>query len=81
VADLEALTLKLAQMTIESTDHQESTNPPLLIASVGDMCPSHKPNLKDNYVQWHDWAESQAEKGIKQTQCEKCKRWFFPSEF
>lgn len=45
-----------------------------------DMCPSHKPNLKDSYVQWHDWAESQAKKGIKQTQCEKCKRWFFPSE-
>ena len=52
----------------------------LIIASVGDMCPSHKPNLKDSYVQWHDWAESQAKKGIKQTQCKKCKRWFFPSE-
>jgi len=34
VADLELLTLNLAQMTIESTEHQESTNPPLLISSV-----------------------------------------------
>ena len=51
------------------------------LSNVGDMCPSHKPNLKDSYVQWHDWAESQAKKGITQTQCEKCKRWFFPSEF
>ena len=31
---LELLTLNLAQMTIESTEHQEITNPPLLIASV-----------------------------------------------
>ena len=54
-----------------------------VVKSVCDdcMCPSHKPNLKDSYVQWHDWAESQAEKGIKQTQCEQCKRWLFPSEF
>jgi len=50
------------------------------LSNVGDMCQSHKPNLKDSYVQWHDWAESQAKKGIKQIQCEKCKRWFFPSE-
>jgi hypothetical protein len=34
VADLELLTLNLAQMTIESTEHQDSTNPPLLIADV-----------------------------------------------
>ena len=31
---LELLTLNLAQMTIESTEHKEITNPPLLIASV-----------------------------------------------
>jgi len=35
VADLELLTLNLEQMNIESTEYQESTNPPLLIASVG----------------------------------------------
>jgi hypothetical protein len=34
VADLELLTLILAQMTIKSTEHQDSTNPPLLIADV-----------------------------------------------
>ena len=34
MADLELLTLILALMTIESTEHQDSTNPPLLIASV-----------------------------------------------
>jgi hypothetical protein len=39
VADLELLTLNLAQMNIDSTEHQESTNPPLLIASVGGSLP------------------------------------------
>ena len=34
MADLELLTLNLAKMTIESTEHQDSTNPPLLIADV-----------------------------------------------
>jgi hypothetical protein len=34
VADLELLTLKLSQMIRKSTKHQESTNPPLLIANV-----------------------------------------------
>jgi hypothetical protein len=34
VAVLELLTLILEQMTIESTKHQDSTNPPLLIADV-----------------------------------------------
>jgi len=31
---LELLTLNYTQMKIESTEHQSSTNPPLLIASV-----------------------------------------------
>jgi hypothetical protein len=35
VADLELLTLNLAQMKIESTEHQQTNKPPLLIASVG----------------------------------------------
>jgi len=34
VADLELLALNLAQMIIESTKRQQSTNPTLLIASV-----------------------------------------------
>jgi hypothetical protein len=34
VADLELLILKLILMSIESTEHQDSTNPPLLIVDV-----------------------------------------------
>lgn len=34
VADLELLTFNLAKMNIDSTEHQDSTNPPSLIASV-----------------------------------------------
>ena len=34
MADLELLTLNLIQMIVESTEHQDSTNPPLLIADV-----------------------------------------------
>ena len=73
--DVKMLIRNLRKMSEQKHDKQA-----LDLANVGDMCPSHKPNLKDSYVQWQDWAESQAKKGIKQTQCEKCKRWFFPSE-
>jgi len=34
VADLELLTIKIQQMTIESTENKQQTNQPLLIASV-----------------------------------------------
>lgn len=51
------------------------------LSNVGDMCPSHKPHLEDSYIKRHEWAESQAEKGLEQKQCDKCKYWFFPSEF
>lgn len=40
MAVLELLTLNLIQMTIESTEHTDSTNPPLLIASVSG-CTGH----------------------------------------
>jgi hypothetical protein len=40
VADLELLTFKLETMIDKSTKHQEITNPPLLIASVGGSIPS-----------------------------------------
>ena len=36
MADLELHILNLVQMNIESTEHQESTNPTLFIASVSD---------------------------------------------
>ena len=52
MADLELLTLKLAQMTIESTKYQESTKPPLLIASVsGSVCP------KCGCTDYEEWEE------------------------
>ena len=35
---LELLTLNLEPMNIEITEHQDSTNPPLLIASVSSSC-------------------------------------------
>jgi hypothetical protein len=42
-------------------------------------CESH--NIKQlPYLKWHEWAESLDKKGIKQVQCEKCKRWFFPEK-
>jgi hypothetical protein len=34
---MELLTFNLSQMNIDITEHHESTNPPLLIASVGGM--------------------------------------------
>ncbi len=44
------------------------------------MCKSHKPKVLP-YNQRVEWAEKQISKGLDQTQCKKCKRWFFPSEF
>jgi uncharacterized protein (DUF983 family) len=40
VADLELLTFKLQTMTEKRTEHQDSTNPPLLIARVSGSIPS-----------------------------------------
>ena len=39
-------------------------------------CNKHKPKQL-GYLAWHDWAKKQ---GKKQTQCNKCGRWFFKSE-
>jgi len=52
----------------------------LNIACVnGSACDTHK--IKQlPYLQWHEWAESLHKKGIKQVQCNKCKRWLFPEE-
>lgn len=45
----------------------------------GSACATHK--IKQlPYLQWHEWAESLDKKGIKQVQCDKCKRWLFPEE-
>jgi hypothetical protein len=48
VAVLELLTLKLETMTEKSTEHQESTNPPLLMASV-------MPRFKVHYAPYGEW--------------------------
>lgn len=53
----------------------------LNIGGVGDMCSSHTPHFEDSYIKHYEWAESQAKKGLQQKQCDKCKYWFFPSEF
>lgn len=39
MTDLELLTFKLETMIDKSTEHQESTNQPLLIASVSGLLP------------------------------------------
>lgn len=52
----------------------------ILFPAITDMCDSHTPKVL-LYIQQIAWAEKQAKKGLKQTQCKKCKRWFFPSEF
>jgi len=41
-------------------------------------CNHKKTNL--NYISWHEFAEEQNKKGIKQTQCNNCGLWLFPSE-
>ncbi len=51
----------------------------IILPYVNSMCESHKPKILP-YILQDRWAEKQAEKGLKQTQCEKCNRWFFPSE-
>jgi len=41
----------------------------------------HKPKNEElGYLAWHDWADSMAKKGEKQTQCPVCKKWFFKCE-
>jgi hypothetical protein len=44
-----------------------------------EPCRQHKPK-KLGYVQWCNWAEAMTKQGKKQTQCPKCKLWFFEEE-
>lgn len=32
------------------------------------------------YLEWHEWADVQIKAGLKQQQCGKCSKWFFPQE-
>lgn len=60
------------ETTSENSLHKHIVN--------GSACATHK--IKQlPYLQWHEWAESLDKKGIKQVQCDKCKRWLFPEEF
>lgn len=56
------------------------TKKKIIFPNDNSMCDSHTPKRLP-YIQRSEWAEKQASEGLKQTQCEKCKRWFFPSEF
>ncbi len=33
-----------------------------------------------DYFAWHDWAEAQTAHGLKQKQCQCCRKWLFPQE-
>ncbi len=41
--------------------------------SRGDMSP-------EGYTAWHEWAKVQHANGLRQLQCSKCLKWFFPQE-
>jgi len=44
-----------------------------------NRCAHHRP--KDlGYLEWHAWAQKMTDAGKEQTQCPKCKHWFFKSE-
>lgn len=42
-------------------------------------CKNHKPKQL-SYLAWHDWASKMTGQSKKQTQCNKCGRWYFKSE-
>ncbi len=65
---------------IEEMEKEGKHRTEILFSEVNQMCKSHKPKILP-YVKRFEWAEKQASKGWNQTQCKKCKRWFFPSEF
>jgi hypothetical protein len=44
-----------------------------------EPCPSHKDPFP-GYIEWHNWADGLIRKGIRQTLCYNCGRWFFPQE-
>ena len=38
------------------------------------------PSSRHDYLGWHAWAETQHKAGLRQKQCGKCGRWFYPQE-
>lgn len=56
------------------------TNPPVFLEIVPDYKPSDPPPRFTDVMGWWAWSEVQDKAGIKQTQCRKCKLWFYPAE-
>ena len=50
------------------------------VVSSATECRHNSRQEKYNYIKWIEFAESEVAKGNKQTQCSKCKKWYFPSE-
>jgi len=50
------------------------------VVSSAVECRHNSQQEKLNYLKWVEFAESEVAKGNKQTQCSKCKKWYFPSE-
>lgn len=47
---------------------------------IKEFCTHHKPKMFPNYLSRLEWCDNQAKKGLKQTYCDKCHKWLFPSE-
>ena len=50
-----------------------------VITFTPNPCTSHK-QIDLGYMQWHEWASQQENKGIVQSQCTKCGHWLYPQE-
>lgn len=55
-------------------------NPPVFMEVIPDFKPGDPPPLSNAYCEWMRWAEVQDEAGIKQKQCPRCRRWWYPQE-
>jgi hypothetical protein len=40
----------------------------------GDMPPPQ------GYLEWHEWAEIQHKAGLRQKECGRCGKWYYPQE-
>ena len=39
----------------------------------GDQAP-------EGYLAWHEWADTQHKAGLRQKECGRCGKWFYPQE-
>lgn len=52
------------------------------INKITPECKRHKLKSKElSYMAWFKYADEQTKKGLKQTKCPICKRYYFPDEF